>query len=173
MSMGNIGTRAGHRDADSGIETVGVERVVVMMVLAIAGSMAMVGSAPVSAEEIYKSVDHSGKVTYSTVPPADAVSTKTLPPPHQPTRQEVCAAEAQYQLIKTFGAELEQDRKQREAQQALQAAELLAQQNASELTIVFLPVPVIVGPIHPVSNHRGHFRLKRESMGLGERPRLL
>ena len=146
----------------------GVGRGAVMMMLAIVGPMTMSGSAPASTEEIYKSVDQAGKVTYSDAPLADAVTTKTVELPHQPTPEQVCAAEEQNQLIKTFGAELEKNRKQYEEEQARQAAEERAQQYANQLTIVYLPVPVFVGPIHPLSNQRGQTRLKRESRGLSE-----
>lgn len=146
----------------------GVDRNAVLLMLAIVGPMTMSGSALASTEEIYKSVDQAGKVTYSNVPLAGAVTTKTVEPPHQPTPEEVSAAEQQHQLIKTFGAELEQNRKQREEEQVRQAAMERAQQNASQLAIVYLPVPVFVGPIHPLSNQRGQTRLKRESRGLRE-----
>lgn len=151
----------------------GVGRGAVLMMLAIVGPMTMSGSALASTEEIYKSIDKAGKVTYSYVPLADAVSMRTVEPPHQPTPEQVCAAEEQSQLIKTFGAELEKNRKQREEEQARQAAEERALQFASQLTIVYLPVPVFAEPIHPLLKHRGHTRLKRESRGLSETPRSL
>ncbi len=150
-----------------------VDRGTVLLMLTIVGLMTMNGSVPASAEEIYKSVDQTGQVTYSAVPRADAVTTKALEPLHQPTPEEVSAAEQQQQLIKTFGAELEQNRKQREEEQARQAAAERVQQDASQLAIVYLPVTVFVGPIHPLSNQRGLTRLKRESRGLSEPPRFL
>jgi hypothetical protein len=127
------------------------------MMLAIVGPMTMSGSASASAEQIYKSVDQAGKVTYSAAPLADAVTTKTVEPPHQPTPEQVCAAEEQHQLIKTLGAELEKNRKQREEEQARKEAAERAQQNAGRLAIVYLPVPVFVGPVHPLS----HFKPRR------------
>jgi len=89
----------------------GVDRKTIVMMFAIAGSLAMSVNAPASAEEIYKSVDKAGKVTYSTAPRADAVIMKKLEPLHRPTPEEVSAAEEQHQLIETFGAELEKNRK--------------------------------------------------------------
>ena len=129
-----------------------VDRRAVLIMLAIVGLMTMNVNAPASAEEIYKSVDQAGKVTYSAVPLADAVTMKTVAPPHQPTPEEVCAAEEQHRLIKTFGAELEKNRKQREEDLARKEAEERAQQNAGRLAVVYLPVPVFVGPVHPLSH---------------------
>ena len=128
----------------------GVGRSAVLIMLAIAGPMTMGASAPASAEEIYKSVDQAGKVTYSATPPADAVTMETVESPRQPTPEEVCAAQELHQIIKSVGAELEQDRKQRKREQARIEAEERARQIASPLVIVFLPVPVFFGPIRPL-----------------------
>ena len=114
----------------------GVDRRAVFMMLAILGPMTMSGSASATADQIYKSVDQAGKVTYSTAPLANAVTTKTVEPPHQPTPEQVSAAEEQYQLVKTLGAELEKNRKQREEEQARNMAEERAQQNTSQLAVV-------------------------------------
>ncbi len=139
----------------------GVDRRAVLMMLAIVGPMTMSGGASASAEEIYKSVDQAGKVTYSAAPLADAVTTKTLEPPNQPTPEQVCAAEEQHQLIKTLGAELEKNRKQREEEQARKEAEERVQQNATQLAIVYVPVPVFVGPIRPLSHFNPRLPLAR------------
>jgi hypothetical protein len=150
----------------------GVDRRAVFMMLAIVGPMTMSGSASASADQIYKSVDKAGKVTYSTAPLADAVTTKMVEPPHQPTPEQVFAAEEQYQLVKTLSAELEKNRKQREEEQARKEAAERAQQNASQLSVVYWPVPVFAGPIRPLSHQRGQIRFKRESRGQREQPRL-
>jgi hypothetical protein len=160
-------------NTDSEVETMGVDRGSVFMMLAVVGPMTMSGSASASAEQIYKSVDQAGNVTYSTAPLTDAVTTKMVKPPHQPTPEEVCAAEEQHQLIKTFGAELEKTRKQREEEQARNMAEERAQQNSSQLSVVYWPVPVFAGPIRPLSHQRGQIRFKRESRGQREQPRLV
>lgn len=135
----------------------GVDRKAIFMMFAIIGPVTLNVNAPASAEEIYKSVNQAGQVTYAAAPLADAVTMKTVAPPHQPTPEEVCAAEEQYQLIKTFGAELEQNRKQREEDLAQKVAEERAQQYAGRLAVVYLPVPVFVGPVHPLS----HFKPRR------------
>jgi hypothetical protein len=150
-----------------------VDRSAVLKMLAIVGPLTMSGSGPASSEEIYKSVDQAGKVTYSAAPLADAVTSKTVELPRQPTPEEVCAAEEQQQLIKTFGAELEKNRKQRAEEQARQAAEERAQQNSPQVTIVYWPVPVFVGPIRPLSNHRGQARSKWELRGQSEQPQFI
>jgi len=139
----------------------GVDRKTIVMMFAIAGSLAMSVNAPASAEEVYKSVDKAGKVTYSAAPRADAVIMKKLEPPHQPTPEEVSAAEEQHQLIETFGAELEKNRKLREEDLARKAAEERAQQNAGRIAIVYLPLPVFVSPVHPVSHFKSRFPLVR------------
>jgi hypothetical protein len=151
----------------------GVDRRAVFMMLAIVGPMTMSGSASASADQIYKSVDQSGKVTYSTAPLADAVTTKMVEPPHQPTPEQVSAAEEQYQLVKTLGAELEQNRKQREEELARKMAEERAQQNTSQLVVVYWPVSVFAGPIRPLWHQRDQIRFKRESRGQREQPRLV
>jgi len=144
----------------------------VFMMLAIVGTMTMNGSASASADQIYKSVDRAGKVTYSAAPLADAVTTKMVEPPRQPTPEEVSAAEEQHQFIKTLGAELEKNRKQREEEQARNMAEERAQQYTSQLAVVYWPVPVCVGPIRPLSHQRGQIRFKQESRGQREQPGL-
>jgi len=141
------------------------------MLLAIVGPMTMSGSASASPDQIYKSVDKAGKVTYSTAPLADAVTTKMVEPPHQPTPEQVSAAEEQYQLVKTLGAELEKNRKQREEEQARSMAAERAQQNTRQLSVVYWPVPAFVGPIRPLSHQRGQHRFKRESRSQREQPR--
>ncbi|MGA9033858.1 MAG: DUF4124 domain-containing protein [Sulfuricaulis sp.] len=150
----------------------GVDHRAVFMMLAIVGPMTMIGSASASADQIYKSVDKAGKVTYSAAPLADAVTTKMVEPPHQPTPEQVSAAEEQYQLVKTLGAELEKNRKQREEEQAHKMAEERAQQNTSQFVVVYWPVSVFAGPIRPLSHHRAQVRFKRESRGQREQPRL-
>ncbi len=151
----------------------GVDRSAVFMVLAIVGAMTISGSAYASADQIYKSVDQAGKITYSAAPLGDAVTTKIVEPPRQPTPEEVCAAEEQHQLIKTLGAELEKNRKQREEEQARNMAEERAQQNIGQLAVVYLAVPVFAGPIRPLSHQRGLIGFTRESKGQSEQPRLI
>lgn len=151
----------------------GVDRRAVFMMLAIVGPMTMGGSVSASADQIYKSVDKAGKVTYSAAPLADAVTTKMVEPPHQPTPEQVSAAEEQYQLVKTLGAELEKNRKQREEEQARKEAAERAQQNTSQLVVVYWPVSVFAGPIRPLWHQRGQHRFKRESRGQREQPRLV
>ena len=151
----------------------GVDRRAVFMMLAIVGPMTMSGSGSASADQIYKSVDKAGKVTYSTAPLADAVTTKMVEPPRQPTPEQVSAAEEQYQLVKTLGAELEQNRKQREEEQARNMAAERAQQNTSQFVVVYWPVSVFAGPIRPLWHQRGQIRFKRESRGQREQPRLV
>jgi hypothetical protein len=150
----------------------GFDRRAVFMMLAIVGPMTMSGSASASADQIYKSVDQAGKVTYSAAPLAGAVTTKMVEPPHQPTPEQVSAAEEQYQFVKTLGAELEKNRKQREEEQARNMAAERAQQDTSQLAVVYWPAPVCVGPIRPLSHQRGQIRFKRESRGQREQPRL-
>ena len=149
----------------------GVDRRAVFMMLAIVGPMTMSGSASASADQIYRSVDQAGKVTYSSAPLADAVSTKMVDPPHQPTPEQVSAAEEQHQFIKTLGAELEKNRKQREEEQARNMAEERAQQYTSQLAVVYWPVSVFAGPICSLSHQRGQIQFKRESRGQREQPR--
>jgi hypothetical protein len=125
----------------------GVDRRAVFMMLAIVGPMTMSGSASASADQIYKSVDRAGKVTYSAAPPADAVTTKMVEPPHQPTPEQVSAAEEQYQLVKTLGAELEKNRKQRDEEQARNMVAERAQQDTSQIVVVYWPVSVFASGV--------------------------
>ena len=128
------------------------------MMIAIVGPMTMSGSASASPDQIYKSVDKAGKVTYSTAPLADAVTTKMVEPPHQPTPEQVSAAEEQYQLVKTLGAELEQNRKQREEELARKMAEEMRGES-----------PLLETPEAVANLMREHNRLRRvegQSRGL-------
>jgi hypothetical protein len=154
---------------DSEVETMDIDRISVFIMLAMVGPITM----SASADQIYKSVDQAGKVTYSAAPLADAVTTKMVKPPHQPTLEEVCAAEEQYQLIKTLGAEMEKNRKQREEEQARNMAEERAQQYISQYTVVYWPVPAFARPIRPLWHQRGQIHFNRESRSQREQPRMV
>jgi hypothetical protein len=172
MPISDFRTQAGRRHTDSEVKTMGIDRRAVFMMLAIVGPMTMSGSASASADQIYKSVDRAGKVTYSSAPLADAVTAKVVEPPHQPTPEQVSAAEEQHQFIKTLGAELEKNRKQREEEQARNMAEERAQQYTSQFAVVYWPASVCFGPIRPLAHQRGQIHFKRESRGQHVQPRL-
>jgi hypothetical protein len=107
------------------------------------------------AARIYKSVDAAGHVTYSSVPPANAIQTETL---ELSSGQDAGTSEAHQAIfdeIRAVAAQLEDDRKQREL--AREAARSKAQGDA-----VNKPVPtpaqtvIYTRPLYPFGFMRFH-----------------
>ena len=93
------------------------------------------------ADPIYKSVDPQGNVTYSATPPPEGVSSERLVAPAPPTEEDVQRAEAQTRKLKEQAAELERERKAREAEQAAAAEDAVPPPGRT----VVIPVPGSVG----------------------------
>lgn len=90
--------------------------------------MLLVASPFTAAQQIYKWVDASGNVTYSSTPPPGAAAQQVDLPPAPPP-SEIEAARQREQSLQQLGDQLYQDRQAREAQlaQERQAASASAQ----------------------------------------------
>ena len=68
----------------------------------------------VSAQQIYKSVDKQGNVSYSSEPAKGAVKVETVAPPPAPSRQDVEQAQERYRELEARDAEREASRREQE-----------------------------------------------------------
>jgi hypothetical protein len=114
--------------------------------------LAALASAPSVADELYKSVDSAGNVTYSSTPPQDGKAEKLeVAPP--PSEAEVQATEARLKKHAAQADEMESARREREAIQAEREAEAARQRAAQQPvqpviieTPVYVPQPVYYPP---------------------------
>jgi hypothetical protein len=112
---------------------------------------ALTSSASV-ADELYKSVDSAGNVTYSSTPPQGGKAEKLeVAPP--PSEAEVQATEARLKKHAAQAEELEAERRQKEAAEAEREAEAARQREAQQPvqpvvieTPVYVPQPVYYPP---------------------------
>ena len=95
------------------------------------------------AQNIYKSIDESGNVTYTSIAPEKMDNVQTLTPPPEPTQEEIEAAKQRL-------ADIEQQNQQREqARMEQQLAESQAQSSQSTHTVErivehqIIPVPLV------------------------------
>jgi TolA-binding protein len=94
--------------------------------------------APVLADELYKSVDSAGNVTYSSTPPKGVKVEKVelLPPP---TEAEVQTAEERLKRNQAQANELEAQRREKEAAQAAQEEEEARQRATQQPVVIEVP----------------------------------
>ena len=100
-------------------------------------------------QEVYKSVDENGKVTYSTVPSANVEQSEVLDLLAEPSESDISMAQ---QRNEKLGEKLE-----RTQQARAKEAERLAQQTASsrpETIIIAPPSPVPL--LYPYSRYHNH-----------------
>lgn len=83
--------------------------------------MLMIASPLATGQQIYKWVDASGNVTYSSTPPPGAAAQPVDLPPAPPPA-EIEAARQREQSLQEVGNQMSQDRQQREAQFAQEQA---------------------------------------------------
>ena len=91
-----------------------------------------------SAEEIYKSVDRDGNVSYSSTPAADAVKVETIEPPQEPDPVDVERAEENLATYKKQQQKAEEQQQERAQQKAL------VREAAEEFARAYRPPPVEV-----------------------------
>ena len=114
--------------------------------------LAALASAPSVADELYKSVDSAGNVTYSSTPPQGVKVEKVeVAPP--PSEAEILAAEERLKKNAAQAEELEAERREKEAVQAEREAEAARQRAAQQPvqpvvieTPVYVPQPVYYPP---------------------------
>mgnify|MGYP001815000668 FL=1 len=73
-----------------------------------------VSLAPLNAETIYKSVDETGKVTYSTTPPEDSESATQVDIAPPPSEERIKAAQQRHQRNMEAAGVLDENRKKRD-----------------------------------------------------------
>ena len=110
------------------------------------------------ADRIYKSIDAAGNVTYSAIPPEDAVQIQSIIVPVTDASDSTTADALIIDQIRAAADELEQDRKQREAEREMARKDLQAEEAAKQAQKP--PEPVIYYyPVYPpIYNHPGRPR---------------
>lgn len=73
---------------------------------------------PVAAQQVYKSVDANGNVTYSSTPPPDARAAEPVDLPPTPPAAEIEAAQQREKSLQELGDQLSQERQELEAKRA-------------------------------------------------------
>ena len=68
----------------------------------------------VLAQQIYKSIDKDGNVSYSSEPITNAVKVETVAPPPEPSPEEVERAQRRYLELEARDAERENERREQE-----------------------------------------------------------
>jgi len=102
-------------------------------------------------QEVYKSVDENGKVTYSTVPPTNVDQSEVLDLLAEPSESDISMAQ---QRNEKLGEELE-----RTQQARAKEAERLAQSTASSRRETIIIAPPNPAPLlYPYSPYRGYWR---------------
>ena len=102
------------------------------------------------AEEIYKSVDSEGQVTYSSTPPPASVHAEKLKVEPPPAPDEVRQARELAQRVDEQGRELEKKRVEQEAAQKAEEARLRAMEPPPPIVIekpVYVPRTIYYPPV--------------------------
>lgn len=108
----------------------GLPALLVLLLLFLAG-------ATDASATIYKWTDEAGRVNYSSEPaPPGTAKAQALTLPPSPTREEVEAARERQKAVLDYAAQLERERRAREAEAAARAAEEARQQEIPTRTIV-------------------------------------
>jgi hypothetical protein len=111
--------------------------------------LAVLASPSAVADELYKSVDSAGNVTYSSTPPRGVKAEKVeLAPP--PAETEIQAAEERLKKNAAQANELETQRREKEAAEAEREAEAARLREAQQPIVieqpVYVPQPVYYPP---------------------------
>lgn len=116
---------------------------------------ALLGVATVHAGQIYKWVDSTGQVTYSSSPPPAGTQAEkvTVPPP--PTQEEVSQARERAQRDEEQARALESRRRQQEAARKAEAARLNALQESKQPVVIERQVPQQPNHYYPVNPRPG------------------
>jgi len=103
---------------------------------------------PASADPIYKWVDSTGQVTYSSTPPPGRVKAEKVALPPPPSEEEIRQAKDRVKRIEEQAREMESQRLEQEAREA-EEARLRKEQQPQPLVIekpVYVPQPIYYPP---------------------------
>ena len=103
------------------------------------------------ADPLYKWVDSTGRVTYSSTPPPGGIKAEKVKVPHPPSDEDIKQAEERLKRIEEQASELENKRLDQEAKEAEEARLRAAQQPQPPIVIerpVYVPQPIYYPPAH-------------------------
>lgn len=125
--------------------------------------LAVAGPQSALATSIFKWVDDTGQVIYSSTPPPRGVQAESIEPAPQPTADAVREAEERTERAQALARELETERLIHEAEEAeaAEAARLRALESEPPMpmiieTPVYVPQPVYYPPGRQRSSRRHH-----------------
>ena len=115
---------------------------------------------PVQAAPLYKWMDSTGHVTYSSLPPPSGARAQTIEIQPQPSAEETRQAEARAKRMQEQASDLEARRREQEAREA-EDARLRAMQPPPPVVIeqpVYVPQPIYYPPVRarPRPHHDKH-----------------
>ncbi|MBS1132771.1 MAG: hypothetical protein H6R16_3773 [Proteobacteria bacterium] len=124
-----------------------------MMISPYAFSLLLAGLAgqPAYAEPLYKWVDSTGQVTYSSTPPLAGVKAEKVKVLQPPSDEDIKQAEERVKRTEEQASELENKRLDQEAKEAEEARLREAQQPQPPIVIerpVYVPQPIYYPPAH-------------------------
>jgi len=98
-------------------------------------------ASPAQAQNIYKSIDEQGNVSYSSIKPAENVNAEMLPPTPEPSAADIEASRQQQEALQKSLAESREKREEKEESKQRQQAE--AENRVSTVTQQhYVPIPV-------------------------------
>ena len=103
------------------------------------------------ADPLYKWVDSTGQVTYSSTPPPGGIKAEKVKVPPPPSDEDIKQAEERVKKIEEQASELENRRLDQEAKEAEEARLRAAQQPQPPIVIerpVYVPQPIYYPPAH-------------------------
>lgn len=106
---------------------------------------------PAGADSLYKWVDSTGQVTYSSTPPPAGVKAEKVKVLQPPSDEDIKQAEERVKRTKEQASELENKRLDQEAKEAEEARLREAQQPEPPIVIekpVYVPQPIYYPPAH-------------------------
>jgi hypothetical protein len=106
---------------------------------------------PAGADPLYKWVDSTGQVTYSSTPPPAGIKAEKVKVLHPPSDEDIKQAEERVKRIEEQASELENKRLDQEAREAEEARLREAQQPQPPIVIerpVYVPQPIYYPPAH-------------------------
>ena len=124
-----------------------------MMISPYAFSLLLAGLTwqPAYAEPLYKWVDSTGQVTYSSTPPPAGVKAEKMKVLQPPSDEDIKQAEERVKRTEEQASELENKRLDQEAKEAEEARLREAQQPQQPIVIerpVYVPQPIYYPPAH-------------------------
>lgn len=109
----------------------------------------------VLAQQIYKSIDKNGNVSYSSEPVTNAVEVETVTPPPKPSLEEVEHAQRRYRELEARDSEREKERREQD-RDALQRQQIRADRELMRQLTNQKPANVIVINQNPYYWGRGY-----------------